>query len=247
MGRRRARYDLGKMRGLGSLGASAGEPAAWYDALGKLQEWNVALKNAEDAFRKVLLKKQAAGEPVNTAEMQQDSRALLDNRNSYTRWSQDFTLAYRIAFGSVPGGLSGMGAFQAAAALFYGTLLVAIIAAAAIGYPAAMGLWNKYSAILQGQQNAGTIANGVVTAQQQAATLQQQATAADAAGDHDKADALRASAQLWLNQANALAKQVRDMSPDAGGDWSAWLQENSGIIGIGLAATFVAMMLVKKL
>lgn len=178
----------------------------FWDLLAQLQRSNQAIIALENMMRQSKAVAAAVGADVLTARKQQNNLA------------QQFTTVYRAVTGSVPPGIQGMRGLGAARGLgaiavpaWAVVTVISLLSASALLWEYIQALQTRASAALLAEQNRATLLA-------QATQKDQQAAAAQAAGNVNEARRLADEAQQLRNQAGA---------PTGGQqDFNQWFQDN---------------------
>jgi hypothetical protein len=223
---------LGRLRGLGDDEAPASDVSAAQSKANQLAAQLTAINQNIVAQQNLIQQLANAG-----VDVSMEGAAILQARNTFESAVAQFTLAYRALFGTTPPGLSGMGRvgrLGIPAATIAWILGVLAIVAAAI-YEINKILNNNAASIAVKQTQATTAA----AATQQAIAIQNQASAACAAGDVSCASLTALAQQASGN--------IQPAPPGVSTDWTTWLQNNALMIGLVFAGVIIVPKILKKI
>jgi hypothetical protein len=194
----------------------ASSETSWYSALSYLQAWNTNLNELESTI----------AQHVHDSTWAPFAQDVAKNQQQYASVASKFTDIYRAVYGHIPSGLSGdwnlgyLGQFDPVTAAAYAALLIGVTGAAIAGYEYTVALKTREQALLQQQQNAGTMTN--------------QAAAAYARGDTATGNALMAQAQKTSTAAQATS-------------FTGFLQQNAAMLALVALGIVALPPLIKKL
>jgi hypothetical protein len=207
-----------------------GNPAAWYDLLGKLQQSNLEIQNLEAQVRQSPVLARAIGSQV------------IALRQEYVGNAANFTQLYVTVFGEAPAGLAGLG--QVLQILIGAGVFIALMAGiyALIQHIANTKIYAQQA--LASAQAGSQVAQNQATIVAQAQGLIAQAAKMRSAGNTAGATQLEAQARSMIAEAALLTPAA---GPGAGLDLNQMVTQYGPWVLLAFVAMTIVPPLIKKL